>query len=115
MATKIDLTVELQELDGSTLEIGGSCPMCGHKTDPKPLTVRGVLSRAVTHFEQGQPIEGEEKLRRYSLGLQFQKRDTMELTSEEVVLLKDLVNRAYLSPVVVGQVWPILEGESKEK
>ena len=53
------------------------------------------------------PIDGEEKLRRYDLGMEIHKGRKEELTPEEIVLLKELVGK-FMPTLVSGQVFKML-------
>jgi len=77
----------------------------------KLATVRGVCIEALlaTYNDEAQ-LAGEEKLKRWELAVKIKNAvDPVEITVEETSLIKLLVGKAY-SPLVVGQVWKILEG-----
>lgn len=56
-------------------------------------------------------IDGKEKFKRFKLAQKIDKADNkITINAEEVVLLKNLIGKAY-SPLVVGRAYQILEGE----
>jgi hypothetical protein len=57
---------------------------------------------------QGPAPAGDEKVRRYRLARKLFNASKVELTPEDVVLLKSLIGQIY-GPLVVGQVWDLLD------
>ena len=55
-------------------------------------------------------IGGEEKVKRYNLALDIYNGKKENLSSEEIVLLKELIGR-YFSTIVVGQALKMLEND----
>lgn len=94
---------ELRDFDGQTIN------------DPKgqPARVRGVCIDALLAAFQDEPsLAGEEKLKRFQLALKVKESNSVaDLTAEEITLIKKLVGKAY-APIVVGQVWTILESRA---
>ena len=78
----------------------------------EPATVRGVVIEALlATFNDETHLSGEEKLKRWELASKIKNTaDPVELTAEEITLIKKLVGKAY-GPLVVGRTWKILEGE----
>ena len=79
--------------------------------DGKPATVRGVVVEALlASYQDEQNLSGDEKMRRWELAVKVKKSiDPAEFSIEEVLLMKQLVGKAY-APLVVGQTWRVLEG-----
>jgi hypothetical protein len=88
--------------------------------DGKPLVAEGVPSMTlgevvanalVNQFKDETPT-GQEKVKRWALALRIHNaKGDVELTADDVKLIKDLVAKAY-GPIVVGQVWSILDPAS---
>ena len=55
-------------------------------------------------------MAGEEKLKRYKLAMLIYDNDAPELSIEDLAKIKELVGKAYV-PLIVGQVWSMLEKE----
>ena len=78
--------------------------------DGPPFTLRTVCQNAlVAVYQDEQQLSGEDKLSRWELAVKIKKAvDPCELTTEEVVLVKKLIGKAY-GPVISGQAWEMLE------
>lgn len=122
-ALAIDFDQKITNLDGSAI--------VDDKGQEVNLTVRiacvNALMMALSSEEQGKPDSGIEKTRRDALArhvmaapykekneksLLDQKKfpeDKYVFTSEDVSLMKKLVNNMYPSPLVVSQLWKALE------
>jgi hypothetical protein len=108
---KIDVTQQLLELDGTPMVTGKQiCRTCGQGvSDKEPLTVRWAATKALTATFRDEPsLPGDEKVARFHLALKVTREDQLDLKAEDVVLIKQLVGKMY-GPVVVGQVWSILD------
>lgn len=95
---------ELKDFEGTTID---STP-----TDSTPVTAGKIATNALLATFQDEPqLSGEDKLLRWELAVKIKNTpDPIELTAEEISLIKKLVGKAY-SPMIVGQTWKILEGE----
>lgn len=89
--------------------------------DGKPIVERDVpvtlmtvaLSALMAQFEDERALTGKEKADRYQLAMKINKRPgEVDLTAEQVSLLKLLIGKAY-GPLVVGQAYEMLEQEPK--
>ena len=61
----------------------------------------------------GRPVqvEGQEKFDRYYLASRlYSSNGIVELKSEQITLLKDLIGKGY-GPIIIGQAWEALEGK----
>jgi len=78
----------------------------------EPATVRGVAIEALfATFKGEENLSGEEKMKRWELASKIKaESDPVEMTVEEVALLKKLIGKAY-GALIVGQAWKVLEGE----
>ena len=111
---KIDFKQSLTNLDGSPLEVTVSaCPMCRRPRETKPATLQDLCSDALVQGyrdARGQPIElsGEESVRRYSLARKILNEGTVELSPEDLTLIRKLVAKRY-TPLFSGQMWGMLD------
>lgn len=98
----IDFDTKIVNLDGTAI--------VDDKGKDVTITVGTVCVNALMQpYQDEQNLAGEEKLKRMELARHVQKRDDYKFTSEDVALMKKLVNRAYPSPLVVSQAWAELE------
>jgi hypothetical protein len=82
------------------------------KDGDKELTLReAALASLQAVFQEDRSLSGTEKIRRYTLALRIHAGDPVELTAEDVTLIKDLINRAYGHPAVVAQAWQMLDAD----
>lgn len=98
---KLDLGKGLKDLEGMAIMAA----------DEEPATLRGVIIGALMAMYKGEDdLPGEEKLKRWELALKIKNaEDPVDLKSEEIVLIKKLVGKAY-GTIIVGNVWTALEG-----
>ena len=103
---KLDLKTQLVKLDGTPLPTDDGKGQLG---------VRDVLTNTLLgHFEQEQPQpDGAEKTRRYHLAREVLRKDVVSISETDRVMLKKLVSFRY-TPLVVGQMFDILEGIAPE-
>ncbi len=113
---QLNLETEIRDIEGEPLKeqkvrfVGQE-----RKVEVVDITLRKVLVNAIMgEFEDERgKINGEEKLRRFNLGLQIQNtEDKFYLRSKDFELVKELVNKAY-GTYITGFVWTLLE-ESEE-
>jgi len=86
----------------------------GNAEDPKkakPLTLRAVACMALTGHHPQENIDGLEKVRRFTLAQRIHVQDLVEMTVEEVALVKLLINQTY-GTVVVAPAWALLDPPS---
>jgi hypothetical protein len=96
---KIKIDEAIKTLEGKPIKEG-----------KEAITVKDILLQACTaHLQEDAQMQGTEKFKLYNLAQKIngQKKD-IELTVEEVSLLKDRVGKAF-NVLVVGQVWTALE------
>lgn len=105
---KIDFSTEMLDLNAEVIKF----PENGEQ---KVLTLKKVAIEALQGvFEDEKSLSQEEKLKRFFLANDISKaKEPIEITSEQIVLIKQLVNKAY-STLVVGRVHQLLEGKSQE-
>lgn len=103
---KVKINKTLSALDGS--------PAILKNEDGKEtvLTLKTICVNALQFQEKD--VSGSEKMKRYRLATKiYGTKDSedieMDLSAEDITMLKDLINKSYPSPIVVGQAWDILE------
>ncbi len=118
---KIDFNYTFKELDGTAIaerppemkQVDGEMK---EVTYP-PFTLRKACTNVLVMREadgQGRPKElsGKDKVERYELAKKIHNsKGLVDLTVEEVALLKELVGRIY-PPITVGQAFEILDPHS---
>jgi len=106
---KIDVTQQLRSIEGEPLATPETtCPQCGQAMETSPVTVRQVATGALMAQRRDEETSGEEKVRRYALAVKIHGEDDPDLRAEDVALVKELVGKSY-GPLVVGQVWSMLD------
>ena len=109
---KLDVTQNLYELDGDT-PLKTSSQICVACRQPlgagEPMTLRLVLTRALTARGQNEVLAFEEQMERYALAKRISADDEVELSIAEAGKLQGLVAAIY-APLVTGQVGDMLEG-----
>ena len=108
---KIDFTHKLTTIGGKELTYAvAACASCGRPHEEGLRTMRNAcvdaLTSVMTH-DQGET--GTSKVERYQLALRIHNEDMVNLTAEEIVIVKTRVGMVF-GPLVVGQVWPMLDG-----
>ena len=74
--------------------------------EAKDVTVKTVIVNALLN-----PMEkdtGMQKMEKEELARKVYQNDSVDLTIEQVKLIKDRIGEMY-APIVVGQVWRLLE------
>ena len=97
---KLDVTKKLKDLDDKVL-----------KEDKKDIVLKKILTNALLIAVEKE--SGVDKVKKYELAKLIHKGKVIDLTAEDVVLLKKQVGDFY-TPLVVGQVFALLEGKEKE-
>jgi hypothetical protein len=112
MGTKIVFTAALRNLAG-TDDLFET--VMDEQTNPPVqkrvvLTVKEVCTRALIAQSPNEETEAKEKLARYNLAkaIQDSGEEGLELKSDDIVLLKNLVGRMWPT-IVVGQVFNIID------
>lgn len=97
---KIKVDVVLKNMNGAALK----------DIDENGVTIDATLRRTLVNAVLT-PIQNEsgiEKVKKYELAKRIYTNDEVELTDEEIKLLKNRVGESF-GPIVVGQVFEILE------
>ena len=112
---KINFGQRLKGLDGSDLDWTiMTCPVCGRNRESKPAMLGALCADALVQGyrdARGQPVQlsGDEIVRRYDLAIKIVNADTIELTPEDVTLIRELVTKRF-TPLFSGQIWHMLNG-----
>lgn len=72
----------------------------------KPIMLKDVCQTALLGQYQQEQVDGAEKARRWLLAVNI--KSVVEVSVEEVALIKKLIGYAY-GPLVVGQAYQMLE------
>lgn len=99
---RVNFDQPLVDLDGKLIEEGAE----GEK---KEVTLRVVCINALFTPDEKDNPSGEKKLERYLLAQRIATGEA-EVDVTELALLKQLIGK-YFGVIVVGQVYPMLEGE----
>jgi hypothetical protein len=98
---KIDVTKLLTQYDGTPIKDRN------HKGEMVDVEVRQALISALIH-----PVETDKPIDKFNKDVLARKifgaENEVELTAEEAVLLKERVGE-YYTPLVVGQLWRLLD------
>lgn len=100
---KIDMKVKLKTLKGDDI------------LDEKnnPVTIGDIISQALLASFPDDNEKGEEKYKKFKLAVKVNSSDLpIDITLEEAVKIKEIVGKGF-SPLIVGQVWEILEKTKK--
>jgi hypothetical protein len=81
----------------------------GNSMDASVRTV--VVNALLAPLQQGKNEQGVDKVKKYELAKKIFSDDEVELTVEEVALIKSRVGETF-PPLVVGQVYEMLEGKT---
>lgn len=117
MATKIKVTQSLKTIDGKPMKqkkVVGVGIVDGKQVqkleDGGELKVRDILvdSLLADHEDEKGKLSADEKLKRFILATDIQKNSEIELKSEQVVLIKQLVAKSY-NTLIVGQIMQIID------
>ncbi len=86
----------------------GGKPLLNEDQQPTNLTLGAICVQALLMTFPDEQVTGEEKFRRYQLAERLSTGGEVEVTAEEVALLKNLAGKGYV-PLMVGAVWKALE------
>ncbi len=107
---KIDFSQTLKDLNGNNVIL-----QADEKGNPLLIATLGnVVNTALMapnrkHHEQG-PMPGMEALKVFSLALRIHEaKEPIDVTAEEVVLMKEKVAEFYNLPFIVGHAWNMLD------
>lgn len=99
---KINFSVILTRIGGKPLK----------DDEDKDLSLAGAAKQALLVLDDKQT--GSEKYNNYCLATKVVNGGIVELKSEDISKIKELIGK-YMYPVVVGQAWDLLEGQDPKK
>jgi hypothetical protein len=99
---KITVTQTLKNMDGQVMKDNDGQ---GNAVD---ATLRMAIVNAV--LSPVQKESGMEKVKKYELAKRIHQSDEVDLTAEEISLIKERVGEVYPA-LITGQIWDILEGK----
>lgn len=97
---KIDFSKKFTNFNGEVLK---------DATSGLELSLGEVCIESLMAVDKDNVIDASEKIRRYNLASEIYKNKD-NLSAEEIVLLKELIGK-YYAPIIVGQAFPILDGD----
>lgn len=82
-----------------------------------PLTLKECMENSlISGYQDEVQLPGDEKLKRLDLALRiYNAKNEVELTVDEIVTIKIVVNKFYSSALVVGKVYKMLENPGGKK
>lgn len=95
---KIDFSTALTGFNGENLV----------EADGRKITLAMVCSTVLGSTLPDETPTGEEKLKRFALGMKVCKGGSYDITAEDRVLLKQLIGKTF-SPLVVGSALSVLD------
>lgn len=105
-----DLSIKLYDLDGQPLSL---VPPTRPGEKVEPMTAGTVCYKMLGLDYQGETLTFDQKLDRNILARRIKDRPMLELTADEVALLKTLVGK--LNPDFVGAIGAILDPVAFER
>ena len=101
---KIDFNTKIKNLDGTAI-----------KNKKKDLTARYFATEALLALADTEKnLSGEEKFKRGQLAEKIYMKDVVDLTVEEISLVKKMVGKVFNSLVVL-RMYKILENKNEKK
>ncbi len=81
----------------------------------KDLTEKSICIAALTNYLEGdEKIPSTERLVKFNLANRiFESKNEIELSSEEIVLILNLVSKNRFSTLIYGKIYKLLEGKTK--
>jgi len=98
---KLNVLTTLKNLDGEDLIEPDA------KGEVSKVLLRNILVNAL--MIPAEKDTGQQKVEKYMLAMDIQKHEEVEVTPEQIVLLKSVIEKPY-GPIVVGPVFQILDG-----
>lgn len=102
----LDLTTELTSVSNGEVLTDGE----------EDVTLGLVCSNALLVPDKN-TTKAEDKVKKFNLAVKLVEKDTVDVTAEDIVLLKSCINNAYQQPLIVGQAFNLLDacGSKPEK
>lgn len=104
---QINVMQILTDLDGKDIH---NPVRNGETIEAIPVTLRYVFLEALLGMDQDEKgLSGADRYARYKLAEKIKEGDRVEVSIEEIKMMKDVAGKKF-TPLVVGRVWDILEG-----
>lgn len=123
---KLDVTQKMKTRAGETMTDSAaikSCPKCGTvvvfpqvpNPEADPVTLRAVIVNSLDAAPgKNDGVEdGVARYRKGKLAGKVMEHDAVDLTADEITLVKTAVGKLYL-PLVVSQAWDMMEALASE-
>jgi len=104
---KIDFSEQIKDLKGKVLTVKD-----GDADSPMTLAHAAVEGLLSAYADEG-PLDGTEKFRRYKLAVKVDNAKEVELETEEVAKIKQMIAKRW-APLVVGRCYELIENGRKE-
>ena len=106
-AMAIDFTQPITTLDGHPFK-----DPSGQVSD---ITLAVIAENALLQaYSDETNLSGEDKIKRYTLARKIEDNKKVDLSAEEIALLKKLIAKSY-NPLITGQSWHMLDPASVPK
>lgn len=115
---KIQFAVVLKDWDGDDMkEIDAKASKPGEPVVTRPLTLGGACRNALNMQENGLTLEEQVKRGNLAGAIHKAEKDVspIDLTAEQVVLIKTQVGKVGYPPVVVAAIVPLLDPQDEAK
>ena len=100
---KLELTQKFKSVvDKKVLKDGG-----------KELTLGTVCCNALLVADPSDK-KADSKVKKFNMAVKLADKDSVDVTAEEIVLLKSCINTAYEQPLIVGQALNLLDACGSE-
>jgi len=114
---KRNIAIQLVDVDGVPMRFPATSGQDGGQDADRPLRLYDVARAALlAQFPDEQNLDGEQKYQRYRLVSRMAKAmangGAVDLTAEEIALLKKLIGKGY-GPGVVGPAFEALESDAE--
>ena len=106
-AMALDFTQPITTLDGKPFK-----DPSGQVSD---ITLAVIAENALLQaYSDETNLSGEDKIKRYALARKIEDNKKVDLSAEEIALLKKLIAKSY-NPLITGQSWHMLDPASVPK
>ena len=110
---KYKMNAPLLDINGDIIK--EALPMIeGEEQKYAPITLGSLCVNAMLSNDPKEVIIGTVKANRWNLAMKIHGQVDVELTAEEVTLIKDLIGKTH-STLVVGRVYDFLEAPTSAK
>lgn len=106
---RIDTRQTLKDYEGNDIK---ETKVKNGVSEETPLTIRDVISIALNSQFRDEVFTAEKKAQIFQLSLKIYKDNEVNLTAEEIVLIKEQVGKIY-NPLVYGRVSEIIDNTTE--